>query len=81
MQPKIRKRNRTLVIELPFGSPRKSASGKTRVVASTHGRLITALEYRGKPIVVVASAYFYPNGAEWKKRKGMSGKPSGATQD
>ncbi len=81
MQPKATLTKKSIVIELPLETPRKSASGKTRLIASTHGRLVTNEEYKGNPIAVVASAYFYPNGAEWKKRKGMSTKNTRVASD
>ena len=81
MQPKATRTNKSLIIELPIERPRRSASGKTRLIASTHGRLVTNEDYEGKPIVVVASAYFYPNGAEWKKRRRIGAKDADAKQD
>ena len=39
--------------------PRPSKSGKTLVVASTHGNQTTTAEYNGKPITVGLNAYIY----------------------
>jgi hypothetical protein len=36
------------------------SSGKTLVIASTHGAVATEVRYGGKPIVVVANAFVYP---------------------
>jgi len=38
-------------------NPAKSASGKTLVVATTHGNQATALQHDGKPIIVGVNAY------------------------
>lgn len=37
--------------------PQPSASGKTLVVASTHGNVVTNAEVNGKPVVVGLNAY------------------------
>jgi len=47
-----------LVIEIPLNAvPVPSASGKTLVVASTHGNKITEAQIDGKNIVVGLNAY------------------------
>jgi hypothetical protein len=47
-----------LVIIVPLNSaPVPSASGKTLVVASTHGNQRTTLEIDGKPVTVGVNAY------------------------
>jgi hypothetical protein len=52
---------KTLIIRLPLQKPVPSkASGKTLVIASTHGVVTTAARHRGRPIVVVANAFVYP---------------------
>ena len=52
---------KTLIIHLPLQTPVPSkSSGKTLVIASTHGAVATEVRYRGKPIVVVANAFVYP---------------------
>ena len=47
-----------LVIEIDLEKPKPSASGKTMVVASTHGNTVTQAEYDGKPITVGVNAYY-----------------------
>ena len=46
-----------LVITLPLEKPTPSASGKTLVVASTHGNQRTTVEIEGKPVTVGVNAY------------------------
>ena len=46
-----------LVITLPLEKPAPSASGKTLVVASTHGNQRTTVEIEGKPVTVGVNAY------------------------
>lgn len=46
-----------IVISLPLQSPTPSASGKTLVVASTHGNMTTQAVIDGKPIVIGVNAY------------------------
>jgi hypothetical protein len=49
--------NGSLVLTLPLGTPAPSASGKTLVVASSHGNKTTTATVDGKPIVVGLNAY------------------------
>jgi hypothetical protein len=50
-----------LVIELPlYKEPRPSATGKTLVVASTHGNIPTAVLVNGKPVIIGVNAYIKP---------------------
>jgi hypothetical protein len=46
-----------LVLTLPLEKPTPSASGKTLVVASTHGNQRTNLEIDGKFVTVGVNAY------------------------
>ena len=46
-----------LVIRLPLQTPTPSTSGKTLVVASTHGNKETTAMVNGKPITVGVNAY------------------------
>jgi hypothetical protein len=49
-----------LVIKVPMNpTPVRSTSGKTLVVASTHGNKQTEVEVDGKPVVVGVNAYVY----------------------
>jgi hypothetical protein len=66
MKAKLQGKN--LVIELPLQTPRPSTSGKTEVVASSHGVRRSAVKVNGKTVYVAASAFFYPVDRE-KTRK------------
>jgi len=46
-----------LVITIPMQKPAPSASGKTLVVASSHGNQPTSAQVDGKPVVVGLNAY------------------------
>lgn len=48
----------TLVVKIPMNAqPTRSASGKTLVVASTHGNMATAAMVQNKPVIVGLNAY------------------------
>ena len=50
-----------LVIRVKLNSePQPSASGKTLVVASSHGNQPTAAQVNGKPVIVGLNAYIRP---------------------
>ena len=46
-----------LVIELDLQQPAPSASGKTLVVASTHGNQVTEAKVDGESVVIGVNAY------------------------
>ena len=49
-----------LVIRVPLNAkPTPSATGKTLVVASSHGNKQTEVEFEGKPVFVGVNAYIY----------------------
>lgn len=50
-------KNGKLIIEIDVQTPRPSASGKTLVVASSHGNQATTAQVDGKPVVVGLNAY------------------------
>ncbi len=50
-------KNGVLTIEIEVGKPTPSASGKTLVIASTHGNQPTAAQVNGKPVIVGLNAY------------------------
>lgn len=57
----IDKKANTLTIVIEMQKPTLSASGKTKVVASTHGNVVLAdCQYDGKPLTVGLNAYFKP---------------------
>ena len=48
---------KTLTLVLELQEPTPSASGKTLVVATTHGNVPTDVEVNGKPVIVGVNAY------------------------
>lgn len=50
-------KNGKLIIEIDVNEPRPSASGKTLVVASSHGNMATTAQVNGKPVIVGLNAY------------------------
>jgi hypothetical protein len=52
-----------LVIRIPLQTPTPSSSGKTLIVASTGGNVVTTAMVDGKPVVVGLNAYIKPGKA------------------
>ena len=51
-----------LVIRVPLNpTPTRSASGKTVVVASSHGNKETEVQVQGQSVFVGVNAYIYPD--------------------
>jgi hypothetical protein len=46
-----------LCIRIPLEAPRPSATGKTLLVASTGGNVVTTATVDGKPVVIGLNAY------------------------
>lgn len=61
VEVKMDKERKCIVIELPVEKPRPSASGKTTLIASTHGLVAGDASYSGRSVVVVANAFVYPD--------------------
>lgn len=57
MPLKVEVKDNKLFIEIDLEKPTPSASGKTLVVASTHGNTVTSAEVDGKPVIVGLNAY------------------------
>ncbi len=53
----VEKKGNKLIIEIDLEKPTPSSSGKTLVVASTHGNTVTNIEIDGKPITIGINAY------------------------
>lgn len=53
-------RDNKLYIEIELDTPTQSSSGKTLVVASTHGNTVTSAMINGKPVVIGLNAYIKP---------------------
>jgi hypothetical protein len=54
---KVEMKDGNLIITMPMQQPTPSASGKTLVVASTHGNQKTGVEIEGKEVIVGLNAY------------------------
>jgi len=54
-------RDNKLLIEIDLQEPTPSSSGKTLVVASTHGNMVTSAEIDGKPVIIGLNAYIKPS--------------------
>jgi hypothetical protein len=72
MEVKIRKGN--VFIELPLEKPRRSASGKTQVVASSYGVQRSTARINGKTVCVTANAFVYADSPKEKKKSGVKRK-------
>ncbi|WP_052606850.1 hypothetical protein [Acidithrix sp. C25] len=49
-----------LYIEIELQEPTPSSSGKTLVVASSHGNMVTSAMIDGKPVIIGLNAYIKP---------------------
>jgi hypothetical protein len=49
-----------LFIEIDLEKPTPSSSGKTLVVASTHGNIVTSARVDDKPVTIGLNAYIKP---------------------
>lgn len=57
MAMKVEIKDKKLFIEIDLETPTPSSSGKTLVVASTHGNTATTAEVDGKPVIIGLNAY------------------------
>ena len=57
---KVEIKGNKLVIEIDMQEPAPSASGKTMIVATTHGSAATTAMVKGKPVTVSLNAYIKP---------------------
>jgi hypothetical protein len=54
-------KNGVLTVEIPVNpNPTPSATGKTLVVASSHGNQVTTATVDGKPVTIGLNAYIRP---------------------
>ncbi len=60
MAMKVEIKDNKLCIEIDLEEPKPSSSGKTLVVASTRGNVVTTALVDGKPIVIGLNAYIKP---------------------
>ena len=54
---KVEIKGNDLIITVPMGAPVRSASGKTLVVASSRGNIVTDCIVDGKPVTIGFNAY------------------------
>jgi hypothetical protein len=57
MAMKVEIKDNKFFIEIDLEKPTPSSSGKTIIVASTHGNTVTAAEVDGKPVIIGLNAY------------------------
>jgi hypothetical protein len=60
MTLKVEIKDNKLFIEIDLEEPTPSSSGKTLVVASTHGNIVTTAKVNDKPITIGLNAYIKP---------------------
>ncbi len=53
-------RDNKLCIEIDLETPTPSASGKTLMVASTRGNMVTSAKVNDKPVIIGLNAYIKP---------------------
>jgi hypothetical protein len=53
----IDKAKGTLTVTIPLQEAKASASGKTLVIASTHGNQATGINMDGRPVILGLNAY------------------------
>ena len=53
-------RDNKLCIEIDLETPTPSASGKTLMVASTRGTMVTSAKVDDKPVIIGLNAYIKP---------------------
>jgi len=56
-EAKIDQQAKTLTLVLDLQEPTPSASGKTLVIATTHGNVPSDVQIDGKPVIVGCNAY------------------------
>lgn len=58
MQAELDEKRGVLKVEIPYSKePQPSTSGKTRIVASSHGNQPTAAVVKGQPVIIGFNAY------------------------
>jgi hypothetical protein len=60
MALKVEIKDNKLFIEIDLEKPTPSSSGKTLVVASTHGNIVTSAKVEDKPLTIGLNAYIKP---------------------
>ena len=60
MKAQFSQDKKSLVITIPLQAPSESKSGKTLLVATTHGAVATSITVQDKPVIVSLNAYIRP---------------------
>ena len=60
MAMQVEIKDNKLCIEIDLEEPKPSASGKTLVLASTRGNVVTNAEVDGRPVIIGLNAYIKP---------------------
>ena len=60
MKVTIDLKSKTLTVVMPLETPKPSASGKTMVIASTRGNMVSDAQFNGKAVTIGLNAYFKP---------------------
>jgi hypothetical protein len=66
------KKTVTVVMPLETAHPSK-ATGKTRLIASTHGSKVSQAFYFRRPVCFTANVFFYPQDSKSNQRGGSQG--------
>jgi len=64
----VKREGRWLTIRMPLRKAKRSKSGKTIVVASTFGPLLSGAKFGRYNVAVVANAFYDPKLPEWRAR-------------
>lgn len=57
----VERARKMLKIQVPLETPVRSKSGKTLLVASSRGVVMTDVKYKGKAVALVLNAFIYPD--------------------
>lgn len=61
MKAQFSQDKKSLVITIPLQAPSESKSGKTLLVATTHGAVATNVTIQDRPVIVSLNAYIKPD--------------------
>jgi hypothetical protein len=76
MAMRVEIKDKKLIIEIDLEKPTPSSSGKTLVVASTRGNVVTTAQVDGKPVTIGLNAYIKPYTKGLSSQSGHMGKVS-----
>jgi len=69
-------KGKELLIRLPLTAPTWSKTGKTKIVASTHGSRTTTAIYRKAPIVINVNAFQYAKRRKHRRKNKRTRHPN-----